>query len=157
MVESGEAKYSDFLIIYPKRYIAQYSSNLNYSLKKAFTDNLIPFRIIDTGAYNKKSFYGNFPDFEVIEEKDNRSKADLTENVVRAMTIYQAKGLDAKYVAILGFDKVIQKNSNDEDSYTAELAYVALTRATKECYVYYIEENAAVQTLQAILEELKTS
>jgi hypothetical protein len=157
-VESGAAKYSDFLIVYPNRFIGKYPNNLNITLLTAFVDNVIPFRIIDTGAYNKKSFSANFPDFVVNEEKDNRSSTDLLENVVRCMTIHQAKGLDAKYVAILGFDEIIPKNSDqaEEADKSAALGYVALTRSTKECFIYYIDENAAVQNLMAIIEELKT-
>jgi hypothetical protein len=157
LVESGEAQYSDFLIIYPNRFIGSYGNILAYSLKKAFEDHFIPFRIIDRKYGLNKSSYSSTTNLEVIEESDNRSSADLSENVVKAMTIHQAKGLDAKYVAILGFDEILPRRGKEAEEVdnTAALGYVALTRATKECLVYYMNENAAIQNLLAILEELK--
>jgi hypothetical protein len=161
-VEAGEANYNDFLIIYPQRYI-----HTNYrsmpivpSMKNAFNDYQIPFRIIDKGKGHDQGYSANFPDFELVEESDNRNSADLNENVVKAMTVYSAKGLDAKYVAIMGFENIgihTEKEEEPEEinrlEKDAALGYVALTRATKECYVYYITRTQSIDVLEAVLSE----
>lgn len=164
-VEAGEAKYNDFLIIYPQRYIHTAYKNMPIvpSMNNAFNDYQIPYRIIDKGKGRNQGYSANFPDFELVEEFDNRDSADLNENCVKVMTVYSAKGLDAKYVAIIGFENIGIHTINEEDSgdinqseKDASLAYVALTRATKECYVYYITRTHSIGVLEAVLSEFSS-
>ena len=156
-VETGEAKYNDFLIIYPQRYIQTKYRGMPIvpSLKNAFNEYQIPYRIIDKGKGTNQGYSANFPDFEVIEEYDNRE--------VAAMTVHSAKGIDAKYVAIIGFENIGKHHENEEDSEervearkVASLGYVALTRATKENYMYYIAKNQTVEVLEAVMSELSS-
>lgn len=164
-VETGDAKYNDFLIIYPQRYIQTKYRGMPIvpSLKNAFNEYQIPYRIIDKGKGTNQGYSANFPNFEVIEEYDNREVADLNENFVKAMTVHSAKGIDAKYVAIIGFENIGKHHENEEDSEervearkVASLGYVALTRATKENYMYYIAKNQTVEVLEAVMSELSS-
>ena len=148
-VEINDAKYSDFLIIYPKRRIHWHYPS---AIKKNLSKHKIPFRIVDTGSYDYKGYFANLPDFEIIEEGDNR-KADLNDNVVKAMTINQSKGIDTKYAAIMGFDGL--DISEDDRFRAAELGYVGLTRAKEFCMVYCTEKLYPVEVIEEIISELK--
>lgn len=165
-VDAGEAKYNDFLIIYPQRYIhtAYRSMPIVPSMKNTLNEYQIPFRIIDKGKGHDQGCSANFPDFELVEEFDNRDSTDLNENCVKAMTVHSAKGLDAKYVAILGFENIGKSAEDEDDSEeithsekSASLGYVALTRATKETHVYFIFRNQTVEVLEAVLNEFSYS
>lgn len=165
-VDAGEAKYNDFLLIYPQRYIQTpyRSMPIVPSMKNAFNEYQIPFRIIDKGKGHYQGCSANFPDFELVEEFDNRDSTDLNENCVKAMTVHSAKGLDAKYVAIIGFENIGKYAEDEEDSEeithsekSASLGYVALTRATKETHVYFIFRNQTVEVLEAVLNEFSYS
>ncbi len=157
--EMGEAKFRDFMIIYPTRWLIYPIPN---SIKNRLSDFKIPFRIIDSGrGYEKNGLSCASPEFEIVEEGDNRQTADLNENVVRAMTVYQAKGLDARYLAILGFENIYHPYTDNSESLeeqdigqVADLGYVALTRAKELCYVYYKKKNQAVDLLEDVLENL---
>jgi superfamily I DNA/RNA helicase len=159
-VDPGEASYHDFMIIYPTRFL---NFPLPTSIKNRLSVLKIPFRIIDTEKYGKKGYCCTFPDFNIIEEGDNRHSSNLNDNLVKAMTAHQAKGLDAKYVAVLGFENIfrgldeeneIQNNQDDNNEYkhAADLGYVSLTRAKEACYIYYIKKNKAVEVLEQIIE-----
>lgn len=165
-VDAGEAKYNDFLIIYPQRYIhtAYRSMPIVPSMKNTLNEYQIPFRIIDKGKGQDQGCSANFPDFELVEEFDNRDSTDLNENCVKAMTVHSAKGLDAEYVAILGFENIGKYAEDEDDSEeithsekSASLGYVALTRATKETHVYFIFRNQTVEVLEAVLNEFSYS
>lgn len=158
--EKGEAEFRDFMIIYPTRWFIY---PIRSSIKNKLSDFQIPFRIIDSGRrYEKNGLSCAPPEFKIVEEDDNRQTADLNENVVHAMTVYQAKGLDARYLAILGFENIYYSNEDnqleslDEQAIgkVADLGYVALTRAKELCYVYYENKNQAVELLEDVLENL---
>ena len=147
-VDGEDITYNDFLIIYPKRFLHWHYPS---AIKKNLSQHKIPFRIVDSGAPRNIGYLCDFPDFEIIEEGDNR-KEDLNDNVVKAMTINQSKGIDAKYVAIMGLEGL--DISDEENSNAAELAYVALTRAKENCVVYYADLLYPIEILEKILNEL---
>ncbi|MGC9472098.1 MAG: NERD domain-containing protein [Bacteroidales bacterium] len=163
-VSSGSASYSDFMIIYPHRNFNKES--LPYEIYKKFQTYNIPGRVIDKGGWNCNGFVFKTPDYKTEWEYDNRRDSNLSENLVKIMTLHQSKGMDAKYVAIFGFesmcDESINKQSGNEILSTnqknneyfsqncAELGYVALTRAKEECYVYYSIRNQLINILEKI-------
>lgn len=167
-VQEENVQYSDFLIIYPHRKHIQYIPS---QIKSVLPNNKIPFRIIDNKKLGYPGSSANFPNFEVEYVDDNRRDADLSENMVKAMTVHQSKGLDAKYVAIIGWDEMYEKiikliekplnvvydrSDSDEKEYkvfekAAELGYVALTRAKEECYIYYANHNKLVEILENVI------
>ena len=100
-VQEENVQYSDFLIIYPHRRHIDY---IPTQITSILPNNKIPFRIIDNRKAGYPGVSANFPNFELEFVDDNRRDADLSENVVKAMTVHQSKGLDAKYVAIIGWD-----------------------------------------------------
>ncbi len=102
-----------------------------------------------------------------MQEGDNRNSADLSENVVKILTVYQSKGIDAKYTFIIGFDDMCQNNDstiNEENNNnlnskyptTSELGYVSLTRALEHCYIYYVEKNEIINLLDNLLIEFSS-
>ena len=147
-VETDDVTYNDFLIIYPKRFFHWHYPS---AIKKNLSKHKIPFRIIDSGTPGKIGYFGDLPDFEIIEEGDNRNE-DLNDNVVKAMTINQSKGIDAKYVAIMGFDGLNVLENDPRKA--AELAYVGLTRAKEVCFVYYTGKTLPIEKLNGIIEEM---
>lgn len=159
-VSSGEAVYNDFLIIYPIKFFGYFIPS---KIKRAFLESSIPFRYVD--KKNGECCTFDTENAIIWEEGDNRKSTNLNESVVLSTTIHQSKGLDAKYVAIIGFENIISKTLTDDDASeddkrdeifrAASLGYVALSRATKEIYVYFTTYNKPVSILVSLLTSMK--
>ncbi len=106
--------------------------------------------VLSNNKYNNSGYSAKSPDFDIEEEGDNRT-CDLTDNMVKVMNIYQSKGIDARYVAIMEFDRLQTEQGDHHKS--AELGYVALTRAKELCFVYYLNRNNPVNILESIITE----
>jgi len=163
LVNEGTATYNDFAILYPHRYLRENkfrNDRIIYWVRELFSERQIPVRIIDSGR--KKSHEGILiqpPDYEKNIEGDNRNFS-FEDNFVRSTTVYQFKGLDAKYVAVIGFEnctELLENNSVDdfdkEKQGKASMVYTALTRAMEKCWVYYIRPNKSVELLISLLSE----
>jgi len=76
-----------------------------------------------------------------IEDKDSFGH----ENKVRLMTIHQAKGLEFKYVFIVGVEEGFYPLSyfdiGDDLEEERRILYVAITRAKEKCYISYSNER----------------
>lgn len=149
----SKAKFSDFMIIYPwavvgKQPISKYSAEVLQS-------HDIPYRILAS----KSAEYFNVDQQLIYDEKNNLSSASLTDNVVKVSNVYQSKGQDAKYVAIIGFENIIKIPSDQSKSLTenqviqqtAARAYVLITRATSKLFIYHSEDTAETKLLSNIL------
>ncbi len=150
------ATYNDFAIIFPARklYDGYQAVSIEYWAKRLFEEEKIPIRIIN----NKQGRVIQAPEFEEIMENDNR-EFDFEDDVVRCTTINQFKGLDAKYIAIVGFENITNRIENNrytdfesDKKKSASLAYAGLTRATEQCWVYYIQSNKSIEILEHVLE-----
>jgi len=76
-----------------------------------------------------------------IEDKDNLDN----ENKVKLMTIHQAKGLEFKYVFVVGLEEgyypIFYSKNEDEIEEERRILYVAITRAKEKCYISYSHER----------------
>ena len=160
-VADDNALFSDFYMIFPKKYMDK--KYLPTKVRSVLMQYKIPYRYIDkeTGeSYNPA-------DNAHITEKDNRLSSNLKENVVTVSNIHQSKGLDAKHIAILGFNEILLPYNSVEDVFddsphvylkkSASLAYVALTRATKTNHIYFTHENELQTLLQEIINTFSST
>jgi ATP-dependent exoDNAse (exonuclease V) beta subunit len=89
--------------------------------------------------YTLKEFLEQMSFF--IEDKDSLGKG----NKVNLMTIHQAKGLEFKYVFIVGLEEGFYPLSFYENGDDLEeerrILYVAITRAKEKCYISYANER----------------
>ena len=157
-VELEKANYRDFMLIYPTRHIGRYY--LPTAIKRLLMESEIPFRVIDK-RYGSTCSVNS--EMQLINENDNRNSVEFNDDVVNLLTVHHAKGLDANYLFIIGFDN-IEKFRDDTLENTlfeadfnknrkiADLGYVALSRAKEKCFIYYREKNEAVEILEEILE-----
>ena len=89
--------------------------------------------------YTLKEFLEQMSFF--IEDKDSLNN----ENKVKLMTIHQAKGLEFKYVFVVGLEEgyyplSYYKNENEIEE-ERRILYVAITRAKEKCYISYSNER----------------
>ena len=86
-------------------------------------------------------------DFSLLVINDeNDAQNESEKNRVKLMTIHQAKGLEFKYVFIVGFeDGYFPCGSHITDLDVLEeerrILYVAITRAKINCYLSYAEQR----------------
>ena len=89
--------------------------------------------------YTLKEFLDQMSFF--IEDKDSLDN----ENKVKLMTIHQAKGLEFKYVFVVGledgFYPLSYYKNEDEIEEERRILYVAITRAKEKCYISYSNER----------------
>ena len=71
-------------------------------------------------------------------------------DAVKVMTIHASKGYDSMTSFILGFDGIDAL----KDDKSAELGYVAITRAKKRCYIYYEKITPSVKILLDVVGTL---
>lgn len=150
------ATYNDFAIIFPWSELnnGYRMEGIPYWAQRLFEKEKIPIRIINA----EKGRVIQAPEFEEIMENDNR-EFDFEDDVVRCTTINQFKGLDAKYIAIVGFENITNRIENNlhtdfesDKKKSASLAYAGLTRATEQCWIYYIKSNKSIEILEHVLE-----
>lgn len=144
-IEGENSTYTDWLVIYPTKIIKEVSI-LNLIINN-FEKHNIPFEEI---AKNRQRIFTENNNINVIIKGDNRRDVNLVADVVKIMTIHSSKGLDAKNVAILCFD-AIDETFKDK---SAEIGYVALTRAKSKCYIYYQKESPSVKILMETYKQL---
>ena len=89
--------------------------------------------------YTLKEFLEQMSFF--IEDKDSLDN----ENKVKLMTIHQAKGLEFKYVFVVGLEEgyyplSYYKNEDDIEE-ERRILYVAITSAKEKCYISYSNER----------------
>ena len=87
--------------------------------------------------YTLNTFLEQMSNF--IEDKDNLDNEDK----VKLMTIHQAKGLEFKYVFVVGLEEGYYPLSERENEIEEErrILYVAIIRAKEKCYISYSEER----------------
>lgn len=139
----GEIKYGDILILFPSRKPIDYQLQIIARL----SEQKIPFIYIgkgrdDSGVESDGS--------RSIEIGDNRRNAHLMNDAVKVMTIHASKGYDSMISFILGFDGIDAL----KDDKSAELGYVAITRAKKRCYIYYEKTTPSVRILLDVMRTL---
>jgi len=87
--------------------------------------------------YTLNTFLEQMSNF--IEDKDNLDNEDK----VKLMTIHQAKGLEFKYVFVVGLEEGYYPLSERENEIEEErrILYVAIIRAKEKCYISYSKER----------------
>ena len=96
-------------------------------------------------------------------EENYEKKNTENENKVKLMTIHQAKGLEFKYVFVVGLEEGFYPSSkslsDDEIEEERRILYVAITRAKINCYISYaikrmICEVNSKRTVSRFVEEI---
>ena len=91
------------------------------------------------------------------------NEEDYNENKVKLMTIHQAKGLEFKYVFVVGLEEgfypIFCDLYEDEIEEERRVLYVAITRAKIKCYLSYannriIEEHNSKRTVSRFINEI---
>ena len=82
----------------------------------------------------------------LLGNEENYEKKDINDNKVKLMTIHQAKGLEFKYVFIVGLEEgfypsYLSSFSEEEIEEERRILYVAITRAKTNCYLSYANER----------------
>ena len=85
-------------------------------------------------------------DFSLLVDNEENDEEENKKDRVKLMTIHQAKGLEFKYVFIVGLEEGYYPCGlyfNDEEELEEErrIFYVAITRAKINCYLSYAEER----------------
>ena len=85
-------------------------------------------------------------DFSLLVDNEENDEEESKKDRVKLMTIHQAKGLEFKYVFIVGLEEGYYpcgKYVTDEEELEEErrIFYVAITRAKINCYLSYAEER----------------
>ena len=85
-------------------------------------------------------------DFSLLIDNEENDEDENKKDRVKLMTIHQAKGLEFKYVFIVGLEEGYYPCGNfvnDEDELEEErrIFYVAITRAKINCYLSYAHER----------------
>jgi len=75
-------------------------------------------------------------------EENNDESNSNNDNKVKLMTIHQAKGLEFKYIFVIGLEEgyypsFMSSGSEDEVEEERRILYVAITRAKINCYISY--------------------
>ena len=91
------------------------------------------------------------------------NEEDYNENKVKLMTIHQAKGLEFKYVFVVGLEEgfypIFCDFDEDEIEEERRVLYVAITRAKIKCYLSYannriFEEHNSKRTVSRFINEI---
>ena len=99
-------------------------------------------------------------------EERYEKKNSINENKVMLMTIHQAKGLEFKYVFIVGLEEgfypVSLSFTEEEIEEERRILYVAITRAKVNCYLSYANnrkkgEEELKRTVSRFIDEIKDS
>ena len=85
-------------------------------------------------------------EFSLLVDNEENDEEESKKDRVKLMTIHQAKGLEFKYVFIVGLEEGYYpcgKYVTDEEELEEErrIFYVAITRAKINCYLSYAEER----------------
>ena len=85
-------------------------------------------------------------DFSLLVDNEENDEEESKKDRVKLMTIHQAKGLEFKYVFIVGLEEGYYpcgKYVTDEEELEEErrIFYVAITRAKINCYISYAKER----------------
>ena len=120
-----------------KKYLENKSSEKMDKLLDKISELEEEYTNLGIERYTLKEFLEQMKLF--IEDKDSREN----KNQVKLMTIHQAKGLEFKYVFVVGLEKGFYPLSEREDKIEEErrILYVALTRAEVKCYISYSDER----------------
>ena len=85
-------------------------------------------------------------DFSLLITNEESDENESKKNRVKLMTIHQAKGLEFKYVFIVGLEEGYYPcgshvTDNEELEEERRILYVAITRAKTNCYLSYAKER----------------
>ena len=102
----------------------------------------------ELGIYTLRDFLEETSPNLGNEENNNDEVNSDDVNKVKLMTIHQAKGLEFKYVFIIGLEEgyypsFLCSGSEDEVEEERRILYVAITRAKINCYISYAHKRAS--------------
>lgn len=81
--------------------------------------------------------------------EDGKTASDAVD-AVNMMTIHSSKGLEFKYVFLVGFENGILPSARSEKDYSEErrLAYVGITRAKRQLFISYARQRSIFGSMQ---------
>lgn len=144
LIPSGEGKIELKLVEKPMVETASLLEKLLKRYKPGEILVLTPFNWDNLREYLDK----RFPGLIATDKRFDPSKVNVT-------TYYSAKGLEAKAVIVVNFNKLFEldkKKSVQERRRLRRLGFVALTRASKELYILGTEDKGAFNELKYLVE-----
>jgi len=102
----------------------------------------------ELGVYTLRDFLEETSPNLGNEENNNDEENSNDINKVKLMTIHQAKGLEFKYVFVIGLEEgyypsFLCSGNEDEVEEERRILYVAITRAKINCYISYAHKRTS--------------
>ncbi len=154
------------IVLDKTKYLDKFKRETEENLSRL--ENIKELRSVAREFENLNEFLENIALIEAEQEKGGKIKKEDKENAVYLMTLHSAKGLEFKYVFIVGLEEGIFPHSrslNDANQLEEErrLAYVGITRAKERLFLTFAKrrlfygdfiENPPSRFLQDIPKDL---